>query len=213
LNLITAKLEQKEQRIASQMIRILWDGLCCIYYRKNLYDEYRNKNTGRSDWYAITCNAYLDTAIKDWCQLFGSDKEETHYKKLLNYKNFEDKINQDGRQENKKEVLKNILLGQAEISENEFNSFWKSSIDYRNKYYIHTVHDPEQIKDGDLSVPTLDIPLKTFSSLYLYLIELIESAKINNGHKIYYLKFNDSADLQKMVENTIYNYSTGYIGK
>jgi hypothetical protein len=96
-----------------------------IYYRALLkcYQEHQLQN----EFWTLTIDAHLLRAVTNWCMVFGSDKTEpTHWKQLsitdskALYKSF-----REG------------LLEATDFNPHAWRQYWKSVVDFRNKYAVH----------------------------------------------------------------------------
>jgi hypothetical protein len=96
-----------------------------IYYRVLLkgYREHQLQN----EFWTLTIDAHLLRAVTNWCMVFGSDKSEpTHWKQLSItdstelYKRF-----REG------------LFEATELKQHTWRQYWKSMVDFRNKYAVH----------------------------------------------------------------------------
>jgi hypothetical protein len=96
-----------------------------IYYRVLLkvYQARQLKN----EFWTLTIDAHLLRAVTNWCMVFGSDKTEpTHWKQLsitgsrALYKSF-----REG------------LFEATDLNPHSWRQYWKSVVDFRNKYAVH----------------------------------------------------------------------------
>jgi hypothetical protein len=96
-----------------------------IYYRVLLkgYQERQLKN----EFWTLTIDAHLLRAVINWCMVFGSEKSEpTHWKQLsiigseALYKSF-----REG------------LFETTELKEDTWQQYWRSVVDFRNKFAVH----------------------------------------------------------------------------
>ncbi|QYF82839.1 hypothetical protein KY492_00510 [Brevibacterium sp. PAMC21349] len=77
---------------------------------------------GSQEFWVYTINAHYFQSINLWCMIFGTDNNETHWKKL--------------RLEGQ---LKPIILSKLELSEKDYDLYWNSLVEWRNKYSAHRV--------------------------------------------------------------------------
>ena len=67
------------------------------------------------------CNALLSDAAINWCKVFGTDNEETHWKNIVkNYDDFREK-----------------LFLEINISKEDYSIYWKNFTGFRNKVIAH----------------------------------------------------------------------------
>lgn len=88
-------------------------------------------------WRVIYGNL-IDIAVQDWCKIFGSNKEQTHWKKLV-------------KDESK---FRNGLLTALEIDRPTWNNYCETMMSYRNQRVAHHDFDatPEKYPDLDLAL-------------------------------------------------------------
>lgn len=83
----------------------------------------REKLKGEERFWIYTSNAHVFQCFNYWCMVFGSDKNETHWKHLS--------FNSDkGSGGFKKELLK-------ELSESEWTTTWSEMTTFRNQFTAH----------------------------------------------------------------------------
>jgi hypothetical protein len=93
----------------------------------------------------------LDIAVLEWCKVFGSDNEATHWKKIIapaNHNQFRDN-----------------LFTSIGVTANEWAIYWEEMKQYRDNLVAHHI---ELTKIG--SYPVLDLALKSSFFYYTYLI-------------------------------------------
>lgn len=167
-------LPHDEYRLISAMYDITTDGLYSAYYKRYLDDqrEFIKSQPRLIVWYNRTRNAYYDQAISNWCKIFGSWSEPTHYYKLLEIPLFVTKLKEIFNIKEKND-LKHMIVNNVNME--EFKLYHSKTKDYRDRYLIHREHSPKQIEDDELGYPNLDVPIKTFCSIALFLIRLTKS--------------------------------------
>lgn len=78
--------------------------------------------------WSFTQNCYGAVCIIHWCQIFGSQREPTHYSKLF----------ADGMvAQMTREIVKERLRTSIGMNKSQYCSFWKSVTDARNKFFVH----------------------------------------------------------------------------
>ena len=70
-------------------------------------------------------NVLLCDAVTSWCKLFGSWKDEGHWKKLI--------------PEEQHQKFLNCLLESTKLSQEEFGKYRNEMVEFRNKWVVH--HD------------------------------------------------------------------------
>lgn len=160
------------------------------------------------NWYRYTVNAYYDLAIANWCKLFGSYSEPTHYYHILDTINLQSKLIEIKINPPNKPKLKAKLIAYSNnLSEKEFNKYHKLTKDYRDRSLIHREHLPEEINDGDLRYPMLDIAKETFLSLTLILIELARKFSsqrdVVNYFRFIYDDLHDKEQINNLTDKSI----------
>ena len=118
----------------------------------------------------------LDVAIIEWCKIFGTDDQETHWKKQV--------------PEVKHERFRKDMLLYMKTSEKEWTSSWKHFTHYRNNY---AAHNNTAVAGG--KYPELDIILKSSFYYYSYLrgSALKSNIKLPKCLETYYENFLEQA--------------------
>lgn len=103
-------------------------------------------------------NTLLCDSVVSWCRIFGSDREELHWKKVVpDTNNFKDR-----------------LADWSGFSSEDFREYQKSLVIFRNKVAAHL--DPDHFSNG--STPHLDIANTIANKAYSYFCAL-EDHKID----------------------------------
>ena len=196
-----------EYRLISAMYGLVCDGITyCMY--KCYFDSISTffKDTSNYLWYIHTVNAYYDLAISNWCKIFGSYTEPTHYHKLIETQALRTKLTEVGVMSADVDHLRSYLLDHAQLSREQYNSYHELTKDYRDRNLIHCEHSPEEIKDGDLYFPKLNVAKDTFLSLALLLINLAkqfpEAADEVNSYKLLYDDFREKSQICSLIESS-----------
>ncbi|HIE9147330.1 hypothetical protein QU889_17670 [Klebsiella variicola] len=108
------------------------------------------------------CNALLGDAAVRWCQVFGTDSEENHWKKTLS--------NHD--------EIRLGLLDCADVDINTYKKYNENMREFRNMAIAH--FEPKYMNSENI-VPTFNIALKTSSYLHRYLRDLLPMG-MRNSH-------------------------------
>lgn len=108
------------------------------YYRvlHRLYDDMQQ----RSEFWIRSIDAHLLRAIIDWCMVFGTDSSDIHWKKVIADKN----IQSDFRSR---------LLSLANLTQNQWDTYWAEMTTFRNEFAAHRVVAPYPV------VPKMDTAL------------------------------------------------------
>ncbi|MFC7780277.1 hypothetical protein [Legionella taurinensis] len=172
----TRFLPQEESRILKQMIQVVGNGIQCIFYKRYIEgtdEAFKNEN---NDWYVVTVNAYYDSAVRDWCAIFGSRKEPLHYQNLLKHNSISELLRTIiPTNDSILDGLKNHILSAISMSPKEFVIYHSATKDYRDRYLIHREYHPQHINDNDLTTPLLQPMMDSFIALYLLVVKLIKN--------------------------------------
>lgn len=106
-------------------------------------------------WRLILGNQ-LDTAVLEWCKVFGTDDEPTHWKKVVppeNHNQFRDR-----------------LFEATGTTSRAWAVYWGEMTTYRNLQVAHHIE-----LNPDTNYPVLDIALKSSYCYYDYLIKELRS--------------------------------------
>ena len=84
----------------------------------------------RREFWESTASAYLELAVVEWCKVFGSDGEKTHWKKVLadNIKEIEEQDLEDFRRR---------VLSKTGLTQKEWDTYHKKMLSLRDKYVAH----------------------------------------------------------------------------
>lgn len=202
---------QEESRILSQMIHVSGNGIQYIYYKK-FFDTLADRiSVNNQEWFILTLNGYYDLAVYNWCMIFGTYSEPTHYQKLIEYKNIKKYLCCILSCETvDKEIFKNHLLDCIGLSESEYVQVHKNIIDYRNRYLAHRVNHPSEINDNDLVFPELNVIKQALEFFYLLLVQIInffpDTPDKNNRHYVSYFSLNSHDDIEEFLKLTLPNF-------
>lgn len=98
----------------------------------------------------------LDVAVLEWCKLFGSDGEATHWKKIV------PSASHDRFRDN--------LFAAVGITAKEWVAYWSEMKEYRDSLVAHHIE-----LNKDSNYPVLDLALKSSFFYYDYLIKELRS--------------------------------------
>ncbi len=96
------------------------------YAIHNAIQDFFNNIASENNFWRVVQNSTFDIAVIDWCKLFGSAKETTHWKNngVSGILDFDEQI-----------------LSLASIKTEEWKTTWKEINDYRNKNAAHIDFD------------------------------------------------------------------------
>lgn len=117
----------------------------------SLYKEldYLDCGTGDLFPYRSICNALIGDAAINWCRVFGSDAEGTHWKYVV-----------DDR-----EQFRKILFSELGITQTEFQVYWKKMMEFRSNVIAH--FNAEHFSTG--STPEFDTAIAAASITHKYM--------------------------------------------
>lgn len=110
---------------------------------------------GLNFWRLIHGNQ-LDVAVLEWCKVFGSDGEETHWKKIV--------------PSTEQDLFRNNLFTSLGITPEQWATYWTEMKEYRDSLVAHHIE-----LNGVQSYPDLDIALRSSFFYYSYLIRELRS--------------------------------------
>lgn len=113
--------------------------------------EHLDYGTGNCYPFRSICNALLGDAAINWCKVFGSNAEETHWKNIV-----------DDHQ-----AFRKILFSEMNTTSAEFHSYWNDMTIFRSNVIAH--FNFENFSQG--SVPEFDTAIKSASIAHKYLME------------------------------------------
>ncbi|MDF2043269.1 MULTISPECIES: hypothetical protein [unclassified Pantoea] len=122
-----------------------------IYKHLDDLDSY----TGDLHPYRTICNALLGDACINWCKVFGSDAEGTHWKNIV-----EDHAH-----------LREVLFSELGITAKEFNLYWKEMLKFRSNVIAH--FNSEHFANG--YTPEFDTAIASASIAHKYFRESLPS--------------------------------------
>ncbi len=107
------------------------------------------KDELNQNYWILIFNNFLHIAILEWCKVFGSHSQPTHWKKIVDDHS----------------SFRQGLLETLEIRKSDWDAYWKDLKDYRDKFVAHHLVDP-----NITHYPSLDIALESSFHYYIYLI-------------------------------------------
>lgn len=122
-----------------------------IYKRLDDLDLY----TGDLLPYRSICNALIGDASINWCKVFGSDAEGTHWKNVV----------EDQAQ------FRKVLFAELNISVTDFRSYWNEMLKFRSNIIAH--FNSEHFASG--YTPEFDTAIASASIAHKYFRESLPS--------------------------------------
>ncbi len=110
------------------------------------------------NFWRVISGGMLDLAVIDWCKIFGTDDQDTHWKKQV--------------PEIEHESFRKGMFLYMNISETEWVKSWKHFTYYRNNF---AAHNSSAVTGG--KYPELDVVLKSSFYYYSYLRENVLNSK------------------------------------
>jgi hypothetical protein len=95
-----------------------------LVYSRVVRDSYQ-KSKLRDEFWTLTIDAHLFHATINWCMVFGSDKEPTHWKRLVN------------QSKNHIRTFGKGLLQKTGLDKNRWNAYWHHMVSFRNRFAVH----------------------------------------------------------------------------
>ncbi len=98
----------------------------------------------------------LDIAVLEWCKVFGSDGEATHWKKIVPPASHDQ--------------FRDSLFAAVGVTAEEWVAYWNEMKTYRDNQVAHHIE-----LNTDSNYPVLDLALKSSFFYYSYLIKELRS--------------------------------------
>ena len=136
-------------------------------------DEFSQK------YWIFVFNNSFDMSILEWCKVFGTDSEPTHWKKLV--------------EEHDHDNFREGLLKHINLTDPEWDRYWREVKDYRNNLITHFRKDPKIIR-----YPSLDNIINSTFYYYEWLVKKLEEYGIKQEPEDlrgYYIKCLEQANL------------------
>jgi hypothetical protein len=126
-------------------------------------DEYQ-KELKQNYWIAIY-NNYIDIVTLEWCKIFGSKKEQTHWKTVV-----DDPVD-----------FEKDLLSAVKMTSVEWNKYRDETRQYRDKFLAHYDERHFEVSPGQIKIPDLEGILQSSNYFYIYLVKKFR--KLQDGAK------------------------------
>ena len=94
---------------------------------------------GEREFWVYTCDAHIENAVLAWCMVFGTDSNETHWKKIFN-----------GYDDARNSFLK-YLHDKSNISIDDFQKCWDQMTAFRNDYVAHKAGYAKPVPHFDMA--------------------------------------------------------------
>lgn len=99
------------------------------------------------EFWGSTASAHLELAVVEWCKVFGSDGEKTHWKNIF----------AEGAEEQAIEEFRRRILSKTSLAEKQWKAYHKTMLGLRNKFVAHLdlsmpFNEPTPIFDTALRV-------------------------------------------------------------
>jgi hypothetical protein len=130
---------------------------------------------GLNFWRLVHGNQ-LDIAVLEWCKVFGSDGEATHWKNVVPEAN--------------RDLYRAELLASLQIDADTWTAYWQELKDYRDNLVAH------HIEDRVANFPRLDLALTSSFFHYRYLLEKLRALgeqRYPDDLATYYVAFEEQA--------------------
>jgi hypothetical protein len=108
------------------------------------------------NYWIYVFNNFLDMAVLEWCKVFGSRGEETHWSTLV-----EDP-----------DAFRTAMLAEFHLTRDEWDKYWERMKNYRDAHIAHHTRDPRVTK-----YPHLDIALRACFFYYKHLLRELRNVK------------------------------------
>ena len=115
------------------------------------------------NFWRLIHGAFLDAPVLDWCKIFGSDAEPTHWKGVVD----------------DKDSFRADLLRVLNITQSEWTSYWNHLHDYRNEFVSHSVEEAAVTK-----YPSLDLALQSCHFYYDYLLNRLQDGDVDEVERL-----------------------------
>jgi len=133
-------------------------------------------------WRFIKGNLF-DVAVIEWCKIFGTDNERTHWKNVVTCP----------------DEFRKKLFEHMGVDEPTWNAYWKEMKKYRNTHISHN----DKPDSSSEKYPQLDLALKSSYFYYAFLVDELKKREVFGSKQKF--KFPDSLEeySKKFVEQSI----------
>jgi len=131
-------------QITHNQLSLLWNiDVMCQYCIRSIFFFDVASSSGKNVW-AFTQNCYGEIAVILWCKVFGGKREPTHYRKLF--------ANGSLGGISEETACQRVLIS-TQMSEKEYEKFWKEAKAARDKFLVHN----EFNRKDEVIFPELDV--------------------------------------------------------
>lgn len=109
------------------------------------------------NYWILIYNNFLAIAILEWCKLFGTDSEPTHWKTLVDDHN----------------IFRQELLQTIGIDQSDWDTYWENIKNYRKEILAHHKQNPNVTH-----YPSLDIALESSFHYFTWLVAKLQHLNI-----------------------------------
>lgn len=136
--------------IANQIFRLVFVVRNVAYHRSLL----KQKDNFEQNYWILIFNNFLEIAVLEWCKVFGSNTDTTHWTNHIN--------DEAGFRSN--------LLKRLNLTQPEWDNYWQEMKNYRDKVVAHHEYDPKITNYPDFS--------HALESCYFYYEILIKELRL-----------------------------------
>ena len=137
--------------IREQLFRLAYIVRNVAYYRSlAMYCKSFDQN-----FWIYAFNNYFDMSVLEWCKVFGSRQEPTHWTSVVG----------------DEDAFRTGMLAEIELTLAEWESYWTEMKNYRDISVAHHTKDPKLTK-----YPNLDTALASTFFFYGHLVTLLKDA-------------------------------------
>ncbi len=160
-------------------------GLIFDCVRASVYGNYISEQKPQKDsaWWGLRDSCYLDAVIS-WTQLFGTNNEETHWKKFVSRVSIP-------TGEPLMPFNKDLILVNLKISNAEWCQYHRQMLDFRNTRLSHLNMNHEMVNYPKLTYAV--------DSAMLYRHWLIEALKVGKRHGYVQADLKISTDKKRVI--------------
>lgn len=146
------------KEIVEIQLDLLWNFTRSLAYYRAIQQDLNNIESNKEFW-EYTMNAYYLRAITDWCIVFGTDSNESHWKKLS-----------QSEREKLQSKVRPLIRAAANFTQNEWDQYHEEVTGFRNGYASH------RNVNFTSNVPSLDKAYEIAKSYFEWLKELLRPA-------------------------------------
>ncbi len=125
--------------VVEMHIKIIWTFVRLVMLKRVLHDVLPET---KIDFWRIVQGTSLDAALIEWCKVFGSTSDDTHWSKLIQTAQHDD--------------FRKNLWTSVEMNEMQWKTYWSTMKDYRDQAAAH--HDLNMPPNGNY--PSFDTALE-----------------------------------------------------